>query len=227
MSKVLPPNITVDIDNPELLAFCNSLSTTNTPQSIKVIDNPRPIGYCYWNAWAHQKENGGKVVHGWVFNEWPGYFIIAMHHAVWQSEDGELYDVSEKYDTDKIKERTTFLMDDSIEINLHKLPKVCSHFHTYSNITPVLRRIVDFIIHSYQTMNFFEQRGSEMAYHSGYRCENQFNTAERKTFTPKEPYAPNELFALEWKYYADMENIYRHAFTASLQHLDDVTKFIK
>lgn len=227
MSKVLPPNTTVDINNPELLDFCNSLSNTNKPQSIKVIDNPRPIGNCYWNAWAHQKENGGKVVYGWVFNEWQGYFIIAMHHAVWQSEDGELYDVSEKYETDNIKERTTFLKDESIEIDLQKLPKICSRFHTYSSIPPMLNRIIELIIHSYNMINVFEKRYSTMAYHAGYRCENQFKTAERKTFTPQGARVPNQLFAVELQYCLDMENIYRQAYTTSLQQLDDVTKFIK
>ena len=53
-----------------------------------------PHGACYWNVDRHVKAYGGASVQGWQINWLPNLYIEATHHAVWQSADGELIDLS-------------------------------------------------------------------------------------------------------------------------------------
>ncbi|MFX2484988.1 hypothetical protein V6294_22645 [Serratia marcescens] len=227
MTQQLPINHTVAIDDPDLLKICKTINPKYKPLSIKMIDNPRPIGNCYWNAWAQAQEKGGKVVYGWLFNEWPQLYITAMHHAVWQSESGELFDVSEKYDTDPIRTRSTFLPDDTVKIDLQRLPMVTSRIIARAKLHPVLDHVVRQLSMAYQMRNSFEQRSADIIYDSGYRCEDQFKKATTKDFEPTKIPFPNKLFQVEWQFSENMKFHYNDAYVSSLHHILNLLSLLR
>lgn len=227
MTQQLPINYTVDIDDPDLKIICKKINRKNKPLSIKMIDTPKPIGNCYWNAWAEAKEKGGKVVYGWLFHEWPKLYITAMHHAVWQSESGELFDVSDKYDTDPIRTHSTFLPDDTVKIDLQRLPMITSHIIARAKLPPAMDHVVKQLSMAYQMRNSFEQRNADIIYDCGYRCEDQFKKAATKDFEPTKIHFPNKLFQIEWQYNENMKFHYNDAYVSSLHHILNLLSLVR
>lgn len=223
MTMKPPPNNTVNINDRDLIKLCAKLNPTAKPISIPIIDKPRPIGNCYWNAWAQVQEHGGKIVYGWLFTEWPNVFITAMHHAVWQNKHGEIFDVSAKYDSDVIKDRTTFLPDDSIQIDLQKLPNICSHIVAMDNLSPRVSHCFFSMKKAYEMRNIFERRNSDILYKTGYRCEEQFEKAITGK-TSNKP-IPNVDIAdqEDFQFSSNMKNIYNDAYAVSLSYLNHLT----
>lgn len=53
---------------------------------------------CFDNVWKKVKLSGGRTRYGWTFHarikEGTGEYIFITHHAVWNSRDGRLIDVT-------------------------------------------------------------------------------------------------------------------------------------
>ena len=50
--------------------------------------------YCWFNCRDYQRKNGGKVIFGWAIWHTERNTLLAQHHAVWQSSQGEYLDVT-------------------------------------------------------------------------------------------------------------------------------------
>lgn len=86
--------IAADPTKSHVLEFCASI-TTETPVSI--LQSPPPSAQpleCFSNVANEVAKHGGQVVAGWAIWEWPGIYIEAEYHAVWQRPDGVLVDVT-------------------------------------------------------------------------------------------------------------------------------------
>jgi hypothetical protein len=95
-----------------------------------------PLGHCYWNVDDEVRLNGGEMVLGWQILQWPGLFVQALHHALWKTPDGQLFDVTVKYATDK-QIFSTFIIDDSQKINLEVPVFIETHYVVLNDVVPV------------------------------------------------------------------------------------------
>lgn len=79
-----------------VLAFCHGLADS-TPTSVPVqplVD--MPPDECFHVVKQHIAINGGRQVFGWSIWEWPGVFLEAEFHSVWETPEGILIDVTPK-----------------------------------------------------------------------------------------------------------------------------------
>lgn len=93
----------------ELAALCNDLVPNGTPDYVPV--HPElgaPSNECFPLVEAVVSKNGGNRLLGWSLWEFPGVFVEAEFHAVWESPSGQLLDVTPK---DRPVERILFLPD--------------------------------------------------------------------------------------------------------------------
>lgn len=82
--------------------FMPNLTTPTTlddaiPTPIKVPVMPMPgfkHGHCWYNSKIHSDAVGGSVVFGWALYAEHGCRLIAQHHAVWKTPNGNLVDVT-------------------------------------------------------------------------------------------------------------------------------------
>jgi hypothetical protein len=105
-----PPNI-----NLHVLSLCTRLKSTEAPRYVDV--QPRSdSGYsdCFNDVARHVEEHGGRRLCGWQIWEWPGVFVEAEFHAVWQRPDSTLTDVQRKPDGEV---RILFLPQPTLEFN--------------------------------------------------------------------------------------------------------------
>lgn len=79
---------------PRVLGFCKTISSQ--PPVILVVQ-PEPfsqVAECFGNVATKIKNDGGAIIHGWLIWDWPGVFTEAEFHAVWQSPEGKLVDIT-------------------------------------------------------------------------------------------------------------------------------------
>lgn len=98
------------------------------------------LGCCYWNVAEAVQKHGGKSVLGWQILLWPGVYVEALHHAVWQKPDGELVDITDAL-PGEARLSTTFVPDDSIKIDLSRLGGVQNRYHKLSD-SPLVDRLI-------------------------------------------------------------------------------------
>lgn len=80
----------------ELAEFCRALGG-DAPTFVPVIDDPHGLyGWCSDGVTEKVKADGGDIVFGWTIWEWPNVLRTAEFHAVWQSPDGALVDITPK-----------------------------------------------------------------------------------------------------------------------------------
>ncbi len=53
--------------------------------------------HCYQNVKRQIAQSGGTMICGWKINEVQGLYVEAEYHAIWQSLNGELVDVTPNY----------------------------------------------------------------------------------------------------------------------------------
>ncbi|WP_156463070.1 hypothetical protein [Methylobacterium sp. Leaf93] len=106
------------LDHPALQSILSSIG--DAPQVLLVLRKGNmPAGSCYTNVDKNVKNSGGSIIFGWMIEWFPGVFINAMHHAVWQRPDGSFIDVTapqNRIDTEGAE--TTFVVDSTISVNL-------------------------------------------------------------------------------------------------------------
>jgi len=99
-------------------ALCAEISPNTTPVYVPVAPKHGYVsGNCFFNVAAHVRASGGEAVNGWILWEWPGVFLEAEHHAVWQAGD-ELMDVTPHPDGET---RILFLPDPARPLNMSSL----------------------------------------------------------------------------------------------------------
>jgi hypothetical protein len=142
------------------------------PAEVKRASRLRPLGNCYWNVASVIKESGGDLVLGWAILWWPQMYVVGVHHAVWPTPDGQLWDVTEPQRFDKRSGHTLFLPDDSRKITLDIIPCIDNQFVNISGTA-----VVDAYISAYITKESVRRRLTEINWISGYRCEGNFAIA--------------------------------------------------
>lgn len=121
MQIVHLPIVDLPADSPHMAAILKVLSRAS------VLSIPRipkgPAGACYWNVDSEVKENGGRLILGWLIQWLPGLYVEAMHHGVWETPDGDLIDITldqtDAYKKEIKSGTSTFVPDDRIPIDLN------------------------------------------------------------------------------------------------------------
>lgn len=168
MNDIYPVCEQADPNDPNVIAFVNKIKKGAIPVVPEKTSKLMSLGYCYWNANVVAKSNNGKMVTGWSITVWPGSHLTAMHHAVALGLDGKLYDVTETLPKEKAHLADLFVVDNSIEINLDKLPFVTSLFYEI-NENPYTKKYIS----AYNALNKIEKMKSDALYKAGVRCEQQ------------------------------------------------------
>lgn len=92
------------------LDFARSLNTNSQIIYVQVKPFDRALANeCFSNVSKMVEQHGGERILGWQIWEWPGVFAEAEAHAIWQSPDYELYDV-----TPKVEQRIAFITDPTL-----------------------------------------------------------------------------------------------------------------
>ncbi|MEA4758365.1 hypothetical protein VBQ76_24730 [Klebsiella pneumoniae] len=156
----------IPLNDSLLLQFTEQINPLSRPILVPVIDTPGPAGNSYWNVDAAIKKVGGKMQLGWDVNLWRGCFMVATHHAILLSDSGDFFDVTQRPAVVAAPFVTTFIPDDSIQISLDKNPAIASKFFIL-NDSPEISSYIK----SYENLNAFEKKMSELMHAHGYRCE--------------------------------------------------------
>ncbi|EPW4581426.1 hypothetical protein ACWLRC_001112 [Klebsiella pneumoniae] len=156
----------IPLNDSLLLQFTEQINPLSRPILVPVIDTPGPAGNSYWNVDAAIKKVGGKMQLGWDVNLWRGCFMVATHHAILLSDSGDFFDVTQRPTVVAAPFVTTFIPDDSIQISLDKNPAIASKFFIL-NDSPEISSYIK----SYENLNAFEKKMSELMHAHGYRCE--------------------------------------------------------
>ncbi|PCJ54330.1 MAG: zinc-binding protein [Planctomycetota bacterium] len=100
--------------------FCKSICSKSAPIFVNV-DNSQnyPVNECFNNVQAHVTANNGEQIFGWMIWYDPKKVIEAEFHCVWNSEDGELVDISPKPDGER---KIVFLPDVDATWDKHFVP---------------------------------------------------------------------------------------------------------
>ena len=103
--------VTPLVTSNQVLAFCKNLVPDGTPRY--VVSQPIsgvPINECFVIVEEQIRLRGGQSVVGWEIGHWPGLFLGAVFHAVWQTSEGNWIDITPKAFQ---SERILFLPDPS------------------------------------------------------------------------------------------------------------------
>lgn len=78
-----------------VLDFCRMITTASKPLLLPIKPEPKSLPLeCFHNVRRKVEAEGGRLVEGWAIWEWPRVYIEAEHHAVYETLDGQLIDVT-------------------------------------------------------------------------------------------------------------------------------------
>ncbi len=119
----------------EVLKFLNAQSF------FEVIRKPTfPAGRCYWNVEDCISKHGGKSIYGWMIEWVPELNVEAMHHAIYQTPNGELIDVSATSGP-RSGNYTTFIPSNELAINLSEPPRIPRRNYPLVNDPDLIRHL--------------------------------------------------------------------------------------
>ena len=108
-----------------IVALCHQLSPGEKPIYIAITPaSGSECGYCFQAVLSQIDRTGGRMQTGWAIWEWPGVYIEAEHHAVYQPPSGPSW-VDVTPSSTPGESRRLFLPDDAA---------------TYDNCAKALRR---------------------------------------------------------------------------------------
>lgn len=110
-----------------------------------------PGQQCYWNVEKHIALNGGRQAFGWMLVEVPSIFLMAWHHGIWQSPNGQCLDISEHPVTKTFPGTTTFAFDPVQHYDLTwppGMPQVFAPLSNHPTVEAFIRKYED--LHSLQ-----------------------------------------------------------------------------
>lgn len=77
-------------------ALCKSVGASE-PRFVQVqADDYGLYGYCSFGVEQKVQNDGGAIVYGWCVWEYPGLYLTAEYHAVWEDQHGMLVDITPK-----------------------------------------------------------------------------------------------------------------------------------
>lgn len=185
---IFPFEITPQIDNQFVLRMARMIDPDSVAIEVQRDATLLPLGACYWNVAHVVQERGGALVLGWSITWWPRLFISAMHHAVWRSPDGALFDVTEPPPFDKGGSPPLFVVDERADIRLD-IPPGIDNIHLTIRNTPAVRRYLD----AYRRHQVVRRELNQIHFRAGYRCEAMFAAAAGRRYRPPQlmPLAQN------------------------------------
>ncbi|ANJ99046.1 hypothetical protein [Serratia plymuthica] len=215
-----PINKFIAPEDATLIAFCHTINPHNSPIAIPCIKSNYPLGLCYWNAHDYVKNHGGEVVYGWIFNVWPDLYIDAMHHAVVRDVDGNLIDITPPLPGYDCPEKSVFLEDGSIDIDLQRQPNIPNKTHLFSSNTALKN-----MISTYEKMIALENKLTQIMYDFGYREESNFqrSSGEYKSINLKHVTQRLENSS-EYKKIRDQIEKQKKSISRSIDQLKFITK---
>jgi hypothetical protein len=87
---------TADPKLPHVARFCRGISSEGSPVLLPILPDEDSVPLdCFDNVRRRVARDGGRIVLGWVIWEWPGVYIEAEHHAVYEPEpEGQWIDLT-------------------------------------------------------------------------------------------------------------------------------------
>lgn len=163
----------------DLIEFSHNISPSSRPIAIPVFSSPMPLNNCYWNVDLLVRKHGGSSVLGWRFSRTKNSHILAVHHAVYHTPEGEIIDITAQDNFSFPKGKTVFLPDDSILIDVSTPSSIECKFHII-NDNLYTRNYIE----SYTRFHKLENRLADAFKTAGYQNQNQFALAEGKQPQP-------------------------------------------
>ena len=80
-------------DDPAVGQFVAKWRLSAVPLRLSYTDHGYEAAWCHVSAKHRAMTEGGRRVHGWALWKF-GPDLVADHHSVWETEDGELVDVT-------------------------------------------------------------------------------------------------------------------------------------
>ncbi|MBC7313541.1 MAG: hypothetical protein H5U11_13700 [Rhizobium sp.] len=179
MNSVFTREVTPEISNPVVQQLAERIGSEHSPLYVKRVQQPLPLGGCYWNVAHKVDQHGGEMVTGWAIAWWPKFYGVAMHHAVWRMPDGTLADVTEPMPFDHECNAIIFIADERTEVRLDISPTIDNIFAPLAEDTAVH----DFI-EAYHRKEAIRRQLSELNWQIGYRCERMFAKASGLPLPP-------------------------------------------
>ena len=132
--------------------------------------------YCWYNSLDYQYKNGGKVIFGWAIWETDRNTLLAQHHAVWQSSNGQYLDVTP---TERLVENILFLPDNRAPFD-YQGPRAPFNLEQDKNGTAI------WVASNGATVGFFSVQvlrltEIDIAYLGGFHCLEPFNYTAQLT----------------------------------------------
>ena len=76
----------------KILELCHKVAPGAQPVFIAINPDPRcDPGDCFANVRRKVLQEGGRIQYGWALWEWPGVFIEAEHHSVYEPSAGSAW----------------------------------------------------------------------------------------------------------------------------------------
>lgn len=77
--------------------FCKEICPKCRPIYVPVEPELHAVrDQCFENVKLMVQKHGGSQIYGWMICIWPNVFAEAIHHGIWQGQDGRLVDVTPK-----------------------------------------------------------------------------------------------------------------------------------
>ncbi|WP_455871896.1 hypothetical protein [Serratia proteamaculans] len=162
MKEYNSSSITIPPDSEEVAYFTRKIKAKQQPISVPCSEHKKPLGNCYWNVLSVIEKQGGSIVYGWLITLWPRSHVAAMHHAIWKSPSGELFDVTCKLPDDPVVNLTTFLPDDSHDVDLDTLPLIESITCMLPLVSPLIKQVTNDYLKSYYLKLHYERAYAEL-----------------------------------------------------------------
>ena len=98
-----------------VLAFCGSINPGTMPVYMNIRPEPGcDPRECFPNVQRKVEREGGRIQYGWEITQWPGVFIEAVHHGVYEAPAGPPWlDITPPGPEEEGLNRRLFLPDNS------------------------------------------------------------------------------------------------------------------
>lgn len=167
MAEINPKYREINAQNIIAINLAKKINPNACLVEVPILNNPLPLGNCYWNSEYYSIQNKGKIKFGWLMLLWSGVCVEAVHHAIYESQNGTLVDVT-THPLGKKAKKSLFLPDSSIVIDLNKTPCIHNHFSTLNSKV----KFEEFK-NLYSQKLLLIKEMSEKLWLSGYQCEHQ------------------------------------------------------
>jgi hypothetical protein len=136
-----PSHISADIRR-----LCRKIGDIGEPIFVDVSALPDSSGAdCFIDVQKQVQAYGGSIQHGWTIWDWPGISVEGEFHAVWKKPDGQLLDITKKFDGET---RILFAPDptrvfsnrrvDTVRMAVGKDPRIKEWFDIHERLQKII-----------------------------------------------------------------------------------------